>query len=367
MLKKNYSVLLCCAFLFIIGMFICYNLAEGAKRKHSINYPSYMQGIDYGKGVTYVVGHNPPDSDSVCTAIAYANLKRQLGINAEARIAGSPNAETAYALKYFGVKEPLLLEDAVGKNIILVDHNSFAQAVKGMDKAKILEIIDHHNPIGDVKTSSPIYYRNMPIGCASTIAWLEYNEANVPITRDIAGMMFSAILSDTDNLQSNTTTELDRQAVSALGEKAGVKDRNAYFLAMEEEFAAYKNMSDKDIFYSDYKEFSINGISYGCATVVALTPEKRHELERRLGDWITKNFSSQKMDMLFLKIHDLKTYEATVSCYGDGALNCAAEAFGNAEGNKVLLKNNLSRKKIIRILQPQIEKWANNQLRNKAA
>jgi DNA-directed RNA polymerase specialized sigma subunit len=88
-------------------------------------------------------------------------------------------------------------------------------------------------------------------------------------------MMLSAILSDTDNLQSNTTTDLDRQAVSDLVKKADIKDRNAYFLAMEEEFAAYRNMSEKDIFYSDYKEFTINGISYGCATVVALTPEKR--------------------------------------------------------------------------------------------
>ena len=84
-------------------------------------------------------------------------------------------------------------------------------------------------------------------------------------------MMLSAILSDTDNLQSSTTTDLDRQAVADLEKKAGIQNRNAYFLAMEEELAAYKDMSDQEIFYSDYKEFTINGISYGCATVVALT------------------------------------------------------------------------------------------------
>ena len=234
-------------------------------------------------------------------------------------------------------------------------------------QANILEVIDHHNLIGDVKTAAPAYYRNLPIGCASTIVWLEYLEANVPIEKPMAGMMLSAILSDTDNLQSNTATDLDRQAVADLVEKAEIKDRTAYFLAMEEEFAAYRNMSDKDIFYSDYKEFTVNGISYGCATVVALTPEKRQALEKRLGDWGVKNFNTQKMDMLFLKIHDLETYRATISCFGDGAMECAAKAFNTVDGNKILLNKNLSRKKVVRLLQPQIEKWATTQRQKQAA
>ncbi|MBP5200675.1 MAG: DHH family phosphoesterase [Schwartzia sp.] len=357
MQKKNSSLLMACA-MFLVALLVSYTSIADAGRKHDIKYPAYMQGIDYGNGPVYVIGHKPPDSDSVCTVIAYANLKRKLGINAEPGIASPVNAETAYALKYFGLKEPSLLENAAGKNIILIDHNSFAQAAPGMDKANILEVIDHHNLIGDVTTASPAYYRNLPIGCASTIVWLEYLEANVPIEKPMAGMMLSAILSDTDNLQSNTATDLDRQAVSDLVKKAGIKDRNAYFLAMEEEFAAYRNMSEKDIFYSDYKEFTINGISYGCATVVALTPEKRQDLEKRLGDWVLKNFETQNMDMLFLKIHDLESYKATISCYGDGAVECAAAAFPKTDGNKILLEKNLSRKKVVRLLQPQIEKWA---------
>lgn len=357
MQKKTPSLLLSCALL-LVGLLVSCVPTADAIRRNSVNYPAYMQGIDYGKGAVYVIGHKPPDSDSVCTAIAYANLKRKLGVNAEARIASPVNAETAYALKYFSVKEPPLLENADGKNVILVDHNSFAQAAPGMDKANIVEIIDHHNLIGDVATAAPAYYRNLPVGCASTIVWLEYLEANVPIEKDMSGLMLSAILSDTDNLQSNTATDLDRQAVSDLVKKAGVKDRTAYFLAMEEDFAAYRNMSEKDIFYSDYKEFKVNGGSYGCATVLALTPEKRQDLEKRLGDWVLKNLEAQNMDMLFLKIHDLETYKATISCYGDGAAECAAAAFPHLDGNKILLEKNLSRKKVVRLLQPQIEKWA---------
>ena len=363
--KNNYFHLFVCGLLFICSLIPCVP-TEGYAHKQSIAYPSYMWGIDYGKDTTYVVGHNPPDTDTVCSAIAYANLKRQLGINAEARIAATPNAETTYVLNYFGVNTPLLLDNAAGKNIILVDHNSFSQAIDGMRDANVLEVIDHHNLTGDVKTSSPIYYRNVPVGCTSTLVWLEYLEANVPIKKDIAGIMLSAILSDTDNLQSNTATDLDKQAVCDLEKKVGIKNRNKFFLSMEEEFAAYKNMSDRDIFYSDYKTFMINGISYGFATVVALTPEKRQDLEKRLNEWAQKNYANQKTDMLFLKIHDLETYSATLSCYGDGALECAVKAFGVADGNKVPLERNISRKTVVRVLQPQIAQWSIIQKQNKA-
>lgn len=366
MRKRDAFLLIVCAALFAGLLVSCVPTAD-AVRRSDVNYPAYMQGIDYGTGAVYVVGHKPPDSDSVCTAIAYANLKRKLGVNAEARIASPINAETAYALQYFGVKEPPLLENVAGENMILVDHNSFAQAVPGMDKANILEIIDHHNLSGDAATVAPVYCRSLPVGCTATIVWLEYLEANVPIEKVMAGMMLSAVLSDTDNLQSSTVTDLDRQAVSDLVKKAGVKDRTAYFLAMEEEFAAYRNMSEKDIFYSDYKEITINGVSCGCATVLALTPEKRRALEKRLGDWVLKNFEKQSMDMLFLKIHDLETYRATLSCYGDGAAECAAAAFAHADGNKIMLEKNLSRKKAVRLLQPQIEKWAAGRERKDAA
>ena len=353
------------SFVCIAGIFV--NPAECANSAGKIKYPAYMQAIDYGKTETYVIGHKPPDSDSVCSAIAYANLKRKLGVNAKAVITAPPNAESAFALKYFGIATPPILEDAAGKNIILVDHNSFAQAAPGMNKANILEVIDHHNAIGDVKTSAPMYYRNMPLGCASTIVWMSYLESKVTIDKPMAGMMMSAILSDTDNLQSSTTTDLDRQAVKDLQKIARVKDRKSYFLAMEKEFAAYKNMSDRDIFYSDYKEFKVNGISYGCSTVVALTKEERLSLEKRLYDWMAANYKNQKMDMLFLKIHDLETYTADLVFYGEGAGECVRAAFGELNGNAFALDKNISRKIVVRVLQPAIEKWSAANRYRKAA
>ena len=359
-------------FLFMLLSFVCIAgisvpsvaYADSAGR---IKYPAYMTGIDYGKTVTYVVGHKPPDSDTVFSAIAYANLKRKLGVNAKAVITAPPNAESAFALKYFGVATPSLLENAAGKNIILVDHNSFAQAAPGMNKANILEVIDHHNAIGDVKTAAPVYYRNMPVGCAATIVWMAYLESKVAIDKPMAGIMLSAILSDTDNLQSSATTELDRQAVRHLQKIARVKDRTGYFLAMEKEFAAYKNMSERDIFYSDYKEFKVNGISYGCATVVALTKEERLALEKRLYDWMAANYKNQKMDMLFLKIHDLETYTADLVFFGEGAGECIRTAFGEVNGNAFALEKNISRKIVVRALQPAIEEWSSANRYRKAA
>ena len=97
MQKKNTSLLMACA-MFLVALLVSYTSVADAGRKHDIKYPAYMQGIDYGNGPVYVIGHKPPDSDSVCTVIAYANLKRKLGINAEPRIASPVNAETAYAL-----------------------------------------------------------------------------------------------------------------------------------------------------------------------------------------------------------------------------------------------------------------------------
>ena len=187
---------------------------------------------------------------------------------------------------------------------------------------------------------------------------MAYLESKVAIVKPMAGMMLSAILSDTDNLQSSTTTDLDRQAARHLQKIARVKDRTGYFLAMEKEFAAYKNMSDRDIFYSDYKEFRVNGVSYGCATVVALTKEERLSLEKRLYDWMAANYRNQKMDMLFLKIHDLETYTADIVFFGEGAGECIRTAFGEFDGNAFALEKNISRKIVVRVLQPAIEKWA---------
>ena len=335
----------------------------------TINYPSFMKGINYGERVTYVIGHKHLDSDSVCSAIAYANLKRNLGVKCEARIAGSINAETLYGLKYFDVPVPPVLENADGENIILVDHNLFSQSAHGMDKANILEVIDHHHIGGDVRTSAPIYFRAMPVGCTSTIIWLSYLESNVEIGRDMAGIMLTAILSDTLNLHSDTTTELDRQAVKSLEKIVGFspEERTKYFLAMEEELASYSGMNEQEIITSDYKEYEKSGVKFGIAAVLALTPEKREALAERLDNWAKARYDALKADMLFILVNDLETMTYSVIAYGNGAEEVSLQVFGNSKnGGKFITVPSILRKKLIAPIEKAIQDWLNGKIKEAA-
>ena len=126
------------------------------------------------------------------------------------------NKETDFILKYFDVDAPPVINDVSGENIILVDHNLESQAVAGIENACVMEIIDHHNLFGDIKAKKPVFYMTMPVGSTSTIIWLCYRQNNVKIDRKMAGIMFGAILSDTDNLRSSNTTNLDVEAAENL-------------------------------------------------------------------------------------------------------------------------------------------------------
>ena len=354
-------------FLLVIALLLACS-AAGAEQ---LNYPAFMHGINYGESEVYVIGHKSPDSDTVCSAIAYANLKRKLGVNCEARVASLPvNAETRYALKYFDVPVPPVLESAAGENIILVDHNSFSQAAAGMDKANILEVIDHHNITGDVKSGAPIYYRAMPVGATSTIVWLSYIESNVEIDRQNAGLMLTAILSDTVNLTADITTELDRQAVKSLEKIAGFENaeaRTKYFNTMKEELAAYSGMSEREIILSDYKEYKKSGVKFGIGVVSAMTPEKQAELTERLDTWAKDNYKSLNVDMLFITVYDRKTLTLKAASYGEGAEEVALNVFGTPkQGEKFITVPSVSRKKLIAPIEKAIDEWLNSRLKEAA-
>ena len=145
--------------------------------------------------------------------------------------------------------------DTTRKKVILVDHNMFNQSVTGLPEAEILEIIDHHN-IGDIVTSQPINFRNMALGSACSIAYYLYKEANVKITKPIAGLMLSGILSDTLILKSPTTTEKDKLIAKDLASIAKV-DIEKYGMALLESGISIEGLSAKDIIFRDFKTYNI--------------------------------------------------------------------------------------------------------------
>ena len=151
----------------------------------------------------YVTGHKSPDTDSIAAAISYSYLKRQLGMDAVAARAGEPNKETKFALDYFKVEAPVLLTSVARKSeedektkLILVDHNESKQCVDGIKDADVLELIDHHR-LGDFETESPIFILIRPVGCVNTVIYGLYKQNGVKPSKEVAGMMLSAIISDT--------------------------------------------------------------------------------------------------------------------------------------------------------------------------
>src|SRR3569832_11750 len=179
-----------------------------------------------------VFGHKNPDTDTICSAIAYAELKKQLGVDAEAIRLGEVNGETQYALDQFGVQAPRLVEAvaAEAKEVILVDHNERQQSANDIADVRVIEVIDHHR-IANFETSDPLYYRAEPVGCTATILNKIYKEKGVAIRKEIAGLMLSAIISDSLLFKSPTCTQEDVDAAKELAAIAGV-DADSYGLAM---------------------------------------------------------------------------------------------------------------------------------------
>ena len=179
-----------------------------------------------------VFGHKSPDTDSICSTLAMANLQTKLrGEEVIPYRLGELNEETKYALKYFEVEAPKFIEKVEeGQNVILVDHNEFSQSVDGIENAKIIAVVDHHR-INNFQTSEPLFYYAQPVGCTATILLELFKTNNIEIEPKIAGLMLSAIISDTLLLKSPTTTDKDKKAVEELAKIANV-DISKYGLDM---------------------------------------------------------------------------------------------------------------------------------------
>ena len=189
------------------------------------------------------------------------------------------------------------------KQLILVDHNEKSQAVRGMEDAEILEIIDHHR-LGTVNTLSPVFFRNQPLGSSSTIIWQMYNEHNVSISPEIAGLLLSAILSDTLMYRSPTCTETDRIAGEELAGIAGVDPVNF----AREMFRAGANLEKKtadEIIRQDFKRFSIGEKTIGIGQINAMDTEELNNIREKVLPEFAKMREKTGLDMIFFLLTDI--------------------------------------------------------------
>ncbi len=252
-------------------------------------------------GPIYVIGHKSPDSDTICSAIAYARLLQLLGYNAQAAANGAPNNETKYILKLAGAEVPPILEDASGANIFLVDHSEYLQATAGLPDANLVGIIDHHG-IGSVSTGRQVLYDARPIGATATIIWLSYLNYGLDIDKQTATLLLGAVLSDTGNLTASTVTEADKKAVPALAKIAGIDDVDALYDILHRESLSYDGMTDLEILFLDYKEYEAGGVKFGIAILNSIDEPTSQELSTRMKAILPEGFKTRDVDLMYASV-----------------------------------------------------------------
>lgn len=227
--------------------------------------------------------------------------------------------------KYKGMISRRNLLGARGKNVILVDHNERSQAVDGMENANILEIIDHHR-LGTVETMAPVFFRNQPLGCTGTIVYQMYRESGVEIEKKFAGLLCSAIISDTLLFRSPTCTPVDKAAALALAEIAEL-DVEQHASKMFAAGSKLKGKSDAEIFYQDFKRFTAGKIAFGVGQITSLNTDELEELKGRMLPYMEKARAEQQVDMMFFMLTNILAESTLLLCQGQGAEQLAIEAF----------------------------------------
>ena len=273
---------------------------EAQEQLYALNRES-IEKIDIENGPVWVIGHRSPDSDTVCSAIAYARLLTMLGYPANAAITAPVNKESAYILEKAGADMPPVLEDASGKSIFLVDHSEYTQAAEGMEDAHVVGILDHHG-IGTVSTGHQVVYEAKPIGATATIVWLDYLNYGLEIDRETATLLLGAILSDTKNLTGTTVTEADRKAVADLAARADISDVDAFYLGLHTESLSYEGMSNEEILFSDYKEYEVAGIRFGIGSVSVIDEEAAKAMAERMKEALPEGYRTKQVDLLYASV-----------------------------------------------------------------
>ncbi|MDI9241942.1 putative manganese-dependent inorganic diphosphatase [Fusibacillus kribbianus] len=231
------------------------------------------------------------------------------------------------------------------KQVILVDHNERAQAVAGIESAEILEIIDHHR-LGSLETISPVFFRNQPLGCTGTIIYQMYRESGAEIGPEVAGLLCSAIVSDTLLYRSPTCTEVDRQAAETLASIAGIDTKQL----AREMFAAgsdLKQKTEKDIFYQDYKVFDMDGTTVGISQISSMDEEELEDLRGRMIPFLEQMKAKHKVDLLFFMLTSILDESTEVLCDSISGGQLLEQAFPGCrpQNQAVVLPGVVSRKK----------------------
>ena len=292
-----------------------------------------------------IFGHKNPDTDTICSGLVKEILNKKKGCEKSKAVRlGNLNKETQYALKYLGLEEPELIEKVEeGQEVILVDHNEFNQSVEGIEKAKILEVVDHHR-ISNFETSEPLYYTARPFGCTSTILFEEFKQNNIEIEKTEAVLMASAIISDTLLLKSPTTTEHDRKALEELGKIANINIEE-YGLEMLKAGTDLDDFSEEELINLDAKSLDKNGTKFVIAQVNTVSIEDVLKRKEKLEVAMNKEIEEKGLSLFVLAITDILNSNSEIIALGE-KVDAVEKGFGKKlENNTAFLEGVVSRKK----------------------
>ena len=240
------------------------------------------------------------------------------------------------------------------KRVILVDHNEYEQSVDGLDEAEIVEIIDHHK-IGTIGTSAPINFRNMPVGSTNTILYMLFKENNIEIPKHIAGLMMSGVISDTLLFASPTTTGIDKMVVEELAKILNI-DYREYAMEMFKAGSTLEGKTDDEIFYTDFKNFSIEGKKVGVSQISTVSPNSILDNSEKYIKLINDLAHNSEYDIVALFVTDILRNGSYIF-YNDNSCDILDECFGHDLKQGKYLDGIVSRKKqVIPTIMERLEK-----------
>lgn len=299
-----------------------------------------------------VFGHKNPDTDAIVAAKAYAYLQNALGNEVEAVALGEPNEETKFVLDYFAEPAPRVITKASPEvaAVMLVDHNEEQQSVDDIAEVTVTNVVDHHR-IANFATAAPLYYHAEPVGCTSTIIYGEFVQNDVEIPTKLAGLMLSAIISDTLLFKSPTTTKKDEVAAKALAEIADV-DLESYGLEMLKAGTNLASKTDEELITADAKSFEMGGKTVRVDQVNTVDLDEVFAREDALRAAITTQCEAEGYDLFLLMVTNILDSNTRLLVVGEPK-EMVEKAFDKAlTADKVDLPGVVSRKKQI---VPQLE------------
>ena len=292
-----------------------------------------------------IFGHKNPDTDTICSAMVKEILNKKRGCEKSKAVRlGNVSKETQYVLNYLGLEAPELIEKVEeGQEVILVDHNEFNQSVEGIEKAKILEVVDHHR-IANFETSEPLYYTARPFGCTSTILYKEFKNRNIEIEKTEAILMASAIISDTLLLKSPTTTKHDIKALEELGKIAGINIEE-YGLEMLKAGTDLDDFSAEELINLDAKSLDKDGTKFVIAQVNTVSIEDVLKRQNELEEAMNNAIEEKGLSLFVLAITDILNSNSEIIALGTKT-DAVEKAFDKKlENNRAFLEGVVSRKK----------------------